>query len=63
MTHHEFDLFKCRQILFVEADSPSNDITPSVSRYRLNFDRILMLQANRHIFDPVRPYPGRPAIK
>jgi len=61
-TYHEFDLFKGRQILLVKHDSSLNDSPPLIPRRTLSFDRILVMHANRHIFDLLSPHSGIPAV-
>ena len=61
-THHKLDLFKGRQILFIEFDSSPNDSPSPVPGHALDVDRVLVMHANRHIFDPLRPDSDTPAI-
>ena len=61
-THHELDLFKGRQILFVKFDGSPNDSPLPVSRRTLDFDGVLVMHANRHILDPLRPHSSVPAV-
>jgi len=61
-THHEFDLLKGRQILFVKHNSPLNDSPSPVPGCTLGFDRVLVMHGNRHIFNPLSPNSSIPAV-
>ena len=61
-TYHEFDLFKGCQILLVKHNSSSDDSPPLVPGRTLGFDRVLVMHANRHIFNPLSPHSGAPAV-
>lgn len=61
-TYHKFDLLKGNQILLIKLDGPPNDSPSAVPRRVLDVDGILVVEADRHIFNPFGPHACVPPM-